>query len=207
MGEYAKYPKNSDNEIKIGTCSSMYYLRYEQRRRVKPIGGNVNPAAQVEQLTFRLPVPSEDHTKPGQFEYNGFYGVDATNYRIVIDDNKLLTEINAFGLQKPGIVQIQHRDAGFLCNFPCYHGQPQALPKGLRYNGFNSHTLALFGFGIRDNEPCILIGCYLCGKAICWLTLAEIEKAHFVRDQDDYKTYLINYMLDVQRELDTERGC
>ena len=40
MGEYAKY---NNQEIKIGTCETMYYLRYEDRHKVKALKGNVDP--------------------------------------------------------------------------------------------------------------------------------------------------------------------
>lgn len=66
MGEYAKYGRD---EIKIGTCENMYYLRHEQRWEISPLPGNVNPqdSEQAAHLRFRFPFPEEDGTRPGAF--------------------------------------------------------------------------------------------------------------------------------------------
>ena len=79
MGEYAMY---GDARVKIGTCEDMYYLRADQRYRVGPLEGNVNPtnARDLEVIRFRFPWPDEDHIEPGAFErYDrvlGLYGVE-----------------------------------------------------------------------------------------------------------------------------------
>ncbi len=65
MGEYATH--NGQN-IKIGTCEDMYYLRYDQRQLVTPERGNVDPVKDAEALRFRFPWPDEDANEPGQFE-------------------------------------------------------------------------------------------------------------------------------------------
>lgn len=201
MGEYAKYPKNSDNEIKIGTCSSMYYLRYEQRNLIAPAISD----EYIESLTFRLPIPEEDHNTPGDFEFYGFYGVDATKYQLFIDDENLAQELRECAAKTPGNVQLVKRDAGFVVNFPCGHGQElQDLPKGFSYNGFNSNTFALFGFGIRNGVPCVLVGCYICEKPICWITQDELEKCQ-VRPAG-YKQYLLDYMKKAAAELAESKG-
>jgi hypothetical protein len=60
MGEYGTY---LGNNIKIGTCEDMYYLRADQRHLVK--------AAALHDLTdirFRFPFPDEDHRQPGDFD-------------------------------------------------------------------------------------------------------------------------------------------
>jgi hypothetical protein len=64
MGEYAKY---NNQEIKIGTCETMYYLRYEDRHKVKAIKGNVDPVRDAEGLRFRVPLFSEDGIEPGHY--------------------------------------------------------------------------------------------------------------------------------------------
>jgi hypothetical protein len=56
MGEYATY--NGEN-IKLGTCESMYYLRADQRHLISGYrfdGGD----------RFRFPFPDEDDIEPGQ---------------------------------------------------------------------------------------------------------------------------------------------
>lgn len=66
MGEYAKY---RGQQIKIGTCENMYYLRHDQRHEVTPESGSVNPAGRERfALRFRFPWPDEDHIKPGAFD-------------------------------------------------------------------------------------------------------------------------------------------
>lgn len=65
MGEYARY---HGEEIKIGTCEDMYYLRFDQRLQVQPLRGNVDPFADGDALRWRFPWPNEDHVKPGAFE-------------------------------------------------------------------------------------------------------------------------------------------
>ena len=62
MGEYAKY---NGQQIKIGTCESMYYLRADQAHLVQAMSGNVNPITDCESIRFRFPFPEEDGCKPG----------------------------------------------------------------------------------------------------------------------------------------------
>lgn len=68
MGEYARY---LGQEVKIGTCESMYYLRADQAWKVSALPGNVDPMSSRdrESLRFRFPFPSEDSIAPGQFDY------------------------------------------------------------------------------------------------------------------------------------------
>jgi len=65
MGEYAKY---NGQQIKIGTCESMYYLRADQAHLVQAMSGNVNPITDCESIRFRFPFPEEDGCKPGSFD-------------------------------------------------------------------------------------------------------------------------------------------
>lgn len=64
MGEYAKY---RGEEIKIGTCEDMYYLRYDQRELVTAINGSIDPVGDAAAIRFRFPFPDEDALEPGQF--------------------------------------------------------------------------------------------------------------------------------------------
>lgn len=110
MGEYAKH---NGEQVKIGTCESMYYLRYEQRHTVEPLPGNVNPHTD-KNLFWRLPFPDEDHVKPGYFEpYNRglrlFHPVLGDFY-----DEDLI--------KHPGNIQLHSREAGLHANVKCYHG-------------------------------------------------------------------------------------
>jgi hypothetical protein len=128
MGEYAI--RNSDGqEIKIGTCENMYYLRYSDRDKVRAMKGNVDPMDESEskELRYRLPFPDEDNVRPGEYkDYNrgallcAFSDPETAEY--------------------PGIVQIVSK-AGMMCNVTCYHGEK--LPENTKdvkffWNGKNS---------------------------------------------------------------------
>jgi hypothetical protein len=64
MGEYAKF---GGDEVKIGTCENMYYLRADQAHKVTPVRGNVDPVRQAADIRFRFPFPDEDCVAPGAF--------------------------------------------------------------------------------------------------------------------------------------------
>jgi hypothetical protein len=126
MGEYAI--RNSDGqEIKIGTCESMYYLRFEDRFKVSGIpgreDGNVKPWIDEEaaQIRFRLPFPDEDNLLPGEYKQHDrgerlwkkvgegrFETCEGFSDPTTADD--------------PGTVQLTH-PCGLLLNVPCYHGE------------------------------------------------------------------------------------
>lgn len=104
MGEYARY---KGDEIEIGTCSDMYYLRWEDRNRVQALPGNVDPARD-DGLRFRLPFPDEDHLEPG--DYDPFRGLVLTRF----SDPTTAAD--------PGTIQLKH-ECGLLVNVACYHGE------------------------------------------------------------------------------------
>lgn len=112
MGEYAV--RISDNkEIKIGTCEDMYYLRFEDRAKVRRLSGNVdvNINAEAGECRFRLPFPDEDGIEPGNYEeYNRSQELYSDNRRYYTDAPK-----------DTGIIQLHH-ESGILINVPCYHG-------------------------------------------------------------------------------------
>jgi hypothetical protein len=80
MGEYATYNGES---VKIGTCESMYYLRFDQRGKVDAERNSINPSDPdiLGRIRFRFPWPDEDDNRPGEFEdYNrscAVYGMTA----------------------------------------------------------------------------------------------------------------------------------
>lgn len=63
MGEYATR-KSDEAEVKIGTCEDMYYLRYEDRDKVRQLPNSLNAANELN-LRWRLPFPDEDSTRIG----------------------------------------------------------------------------------------------------------------------------------------------
>lgn len=126
MGEYAV--RISDGrEVKIGTCESMYYLRFEDRDKVRGIPGhehgNVRPwiDSEAAQLRFRLPFPDEDSVLPGEYKDH-----DRGERLWKKTGQGQFESYDSFSdastIKAPGIVQITH-PCGLLVNVPCYHGE------------------------------------------------------------------------------------
>ena len=65
MGEYA-IRKRDGEEVKIGTCEDMYYIRYEDRFKVEPASNSLDCGKELN-LFWRLPYPSEDHMNIGEY--------------------------------------------------------------------------------------------------------------------------------------------
>jgi hypothetical protein len=108
MGEYAQY---NGQEIKIGTCESMYYLRADQAHLVTPLPGNVDPVRDRDGIRFRFPFPDEDQIAPGEFE----------------DYERALV---VAGITAPDIEHYTRQfkaDGGYLVSLPC----PEAGDRGV----------------------------------------------------------------------------
>lgn len=61
MSEYAKR-KSDGEEIKIGICEEMMFLRFEDKDKVIPVKGSGFG------YRWRLPFPDEDNTLPGDYK-------------------------------------------------------------------------------------------------------------------------------------------
>lgn len=120
MGEFACY---NGNEIKIGTCEEMCYLRADQADKVTALPGNVDPVTDALQLRFRFPFPDEDSVSPGEFE-DAFRGLTVPG-------------LTALGLDFEHTTVQFTSAAGYLTSLPCPEG-PQA-DHGLKVhrNGFS----------------------------------------------------------------------
>jgi hypothetical protein len=78
MGEYVKL---GGQRIKLGTCEDLYYVRYEQLKRLvfgmEKLGGNDEPEAYLKPehgFRYRFPFPDEDEILLGMFNaYNRGY--------------------------------------------------------------------------------------------------------------------------------------
>ena len=107
MGEYAK--RKSDHEsIKIGTCESMYYCRYEDKERV------FDYDFLDYSYFWRLPFPDEDRVKVGDYSpYNRGSALFGHDDETTAED--------------PGTMQLISK-SGLLINAKCYHGYK--LPEG-----------------------------------------------------------------------------
>jgi len=125
MGEYAK--RLSDGQtIKIGTCETMFGLRYEDRTQVIHESGD---DLSIPGLFFRLPFPDEDQVSIGDYEdWNRgirlFKNVPSLRHTEELHDFDQI----AFAPDdlQPGRLQLRH-EIGYLVNAPCYHGL--SLPK------------------------------------------------------------------------------
>jgi len=176
MGEYAKFGKE---RIKIGTCESMYYLRYEDRNKVEQLPGNVNPAKDTD-LFWRLPFPDEDQLEPGSYtEYNRGIRLYKTNGEGRTVD---FTLDNAEDY--PGNIQLVHQPSGLLVNIKCFHGMK--LPKGNTdfkpfWNG-KGHSFELCSIKNTDDEIKPVVRCRHCGHQWSFSADEWAEISEFIPD-------------------------
>lgn len=160
MGEYAKY---RSKEIKIGTCESMYYLRFDQRHKVTALRGNVDPnSSDALAIRFRFPWPDEDKNEPGAFEDYG---------RAIAAPGLVTPE----GVEHYKVQFVAH--AGYLVSLPCPEG-PQVLElplndgkmtvdlKGLNIhrNGFSGAVKLVQQKLLADGRLVPVCGCGGCGS-------------------------------------------
>lgn len=130
MGEHAKY---AGQNVKIGTCENIYYLRIEDARKVEPLEGNINPATDYN-IRFRLPFPDEDNIHIG-----GYVDHHRTEPLFKQEHNKYAEWYNPDWISdtEPGLIQFYNENAGILLNMPCYHGHklPEVSNGKASWNG------------------------------------------------------------------------
>lgn len=178
MGEYAKF---RGQEVKIGTCEDMYYLRADQAALVQPLSGNARPASKEDQaiIRFRFPWPDEDGNEPGSFD---------PYWRGVAVPFPMPKEV------QHNLVQFFAR-TGYLVSLLCPEGLPGATP-GLKTpygqlvihrNGFGG-AVQLVQQAYRDGKLVPILKCGGC-EAIFRLTEPhEIESlAVACRSEGDRK--------------------
>jgi hypothetical protein len=114
MGEYAKL-KTTSEEVKIGTCENMYYLRFEDRYKVVYDSSFTG-------YRFRLPFVDEDNVGIGN--YNDYdRGIDLIpKYDEDIKQTFYFDDIYKEHYQEhKGLIQLHH-ESGLMVNASCYHG-------------------------------------------------------------------------------------
>lgn len=152
MGEYAKRKDNGE-EVKIGTCEDMLYLRWDDRNKIIGLPGNVNPAKYPEGLRYRLPFPDEDGQGPGHGE----------PFRSL-----LLPDFDPGDIEGTGAVQMYHPELGLLLNVTCHHGRklPEAGPEVRpHWNGRPPHWFQLASVKHhRDGRLLPVVKCRGCGQ-------------------------------------------
>ena len=149
MGEYAKL-KSTSEEVKIGTCENMYYLRFEDRHKVIYDYSFTG-------YRFRLPFPDEDNIGIGNYnEYDR--GIDLIpHYDEDIELTSYFDDIyKAHYQDHKGLIQLKH-ESGIMINAACYHGYK--LPdnndsKDLKafFNGASMSNFELSQVKIHLNE-------------------------------------------------------
>lgn len=145
MGEYATRKSDGEN-VKIGTCENMYYLRADQAEMVAPESGNVDPIRNADGIRFRFPFPNEDHIAPGGFDdYNKSVGVYVDAASIPTFDHYS--------------VQFSAR-VGYLMSVPC----PEAseLPYTVHKNGWVGGTARIVQQRVWDGRLVTVAACPGC---------------------------------------------
>ena len=160
MGEYA-HRKIDGKEIKIGTCESMYYCRYDQI-------GEITYPYMSDNLYWRIPTPDEDGTLPGEYNYSLLRDDVYVPRKLRLDTRKF-SDNDISEMKKKGIIQLREPKMGLLVNIPCPHGLPMEQFKINKDNdiisiGYNVHqdTLYLKGLKNEPNELKVLVECSCC---------------------------------------------
>lgn len=112
MGEYAER-KIDGQKIKIGTCENMYYIRYDDRHKVRPDNNSLD-CSEEKNLFWRLPFPDEDNILVGGYK-------DSFRALRLYDKNSVNFRCEELA-KKPGNMQLTH-ESGLLVNVTCYHGE------------------------------------------------------------------------------------
>jgi len=145
MGEYALY---DGEQIKIGTCEDMYYLRADQAHLVRPVPNSLDPIAEAASIRFRFPFPDEDDVAPGAF---GNHERSAVLSMATPDD------------VSHGTIQFSARP-GYLVSLPCPEGADgRALPFKMHRNGFSGST-AIVQQRCLDGVRMLVCRCEGCGE-------------------------------------------
>lgn len=169
MGEYATY---AGQEIKIGTCENMLYLRADQRGLVGRLPGNVDPLDEsaLAHLRFRFPWPDEDRDKPGAYE-SAFrhLGISLAFSQPLDFDH--------------GSVQFV-ASVGMLCSLPCPLGPDARKDIAVIKNGWSGDVL-LTQTAYRNGEWRVICQCGACRHAFSLPLWAAEELAVSIRAHAD----------------------
>lgn len=156
MGEYA-ISRRTGHEIKLGTCETMYYIRYSQKNEVKYDFGKYA-------YFWRLPFPEEDGIPAGSYET---YEPWKNTSRAFLDERYFEMKKKLYD-QEPeaGFVQLRSDALGMLVNVSCYHGT--RLPESTKdtkffFNG-KRNPLRIAYVKNYPTEMRVVYACAACGK-------------------------------------------
>jgi hypothetical protein len=172
MGEYAKL-MGTGEEVKIGTCENMYYLRFDQRHQVWPIPNSLNPgdAETMKSIRFRFPWPDEDNNGPGDFN---------DPFR------KLALQVPSPPEVEHGIVQFVASSEGYNVCLPCPEGPDADHGLKVHRNGFAGPTF-LVQQAVRNGRLVAIMEC-VCGRRYNLPTIEDAEPfiAHLLDQAERY---------------------
>lgn len=158
MGEIATRKRDRER-VNIGTCESMYYLRWDDIDAVE-----IDYDLREPGLSFRLPFPDEDDQLPGQYE------AYERGYRLLPYEDDVHTIAFDAGetIAHPGLLQLYHSASGLLVNAQCFHGL--RLPESseelqAHWNGKDPYVWELVRVKNHPDEGLLpLIRCRHCGQ-------------------------------------------
>lgn len=173
MGEYAKRISDKE-EVKIGTCNEMWNIRYDQLSEVEY-------GYQTSDLLWRIPMPDEDGTKPGEYPF----GVVHDNYvpwQLSID----LSEIDKDEFTaNSGMFQMWDKRMGLTVNVKCYHGLklPESTASAQFFWNGKADVLHLAFLNNAAEELLICVQCRMCKNLwTCgWNEIGHLIKSVWMR--------------------------
>lgn len=170
MGDFAT--RKSDGKIvKIGVLGDMYYCRWEQVKDLEDIDYS------IEDCFWRIPLPSEDGTQPGDYEYDGLLkgGVVPYDLRLATDnfDDGLRDDF----LSSDSDMVMRNEASGMELVVPCYHDlkTPCVGDTGMVFRYRPKKDVLHLAF-LKNTEKELRVGvkCAACGNL--WsFTFREIE--------------------------------
>lgn len=113
MGEYATRKRDGER-VKIGTCEDMYYMRFDQRHKVRAESSNVDPVKDAAEIRFRFPFPDEDDIEVGAFDGDYQRGVVVRGLDSGADVEHYTVQFKA--------------DGGYLLSLPCPESGKSLFP-------------------------------------------------------------------------------
>jgi len=164
MGEYATRADGAS--VKIGTCETMSYLRYEDRKNLFCEPNSLNPATEMN-LFWRLPYPDEDSVAIGEYKNwrRGIrlykmveYQPQGYTYPEDWEDESLIEE--------PGRIQLRHEASGLIASVVCYHGMKLPAETAEFRAGWNGkgHSFELIYIKNTSSGVWPVIHCRHCEK-------------------------------------------
>lgn len=173
MGEYATRICDKQ-EVKIGTCNEMWNIRLDQIAEVEY-------KYQTDDMLWRIPMPDEDGTKPGDYPVGLIQG-NIVPWQLSLD----LDNIEKYPLiESSGMFQIWDMRMGLTVNVKCYHGLklPESTASAQFFWNGKSDVLHLAFLNNSFNELLICVQCRMCRKvwSYSWNEIGHLIKSVWMR--------------------------